>query len=157
MKDISSRPCADPVRRRLLQAAGAAGLSSMVPAAALAASTDNWPSRPINYVVPFAPGGLTDVAARTVARTLSEAHGWNIVIENKAGGSANIGAAYVARAVPDGYTWLAITLTHASNATLFEGRAGYDLLKDLVPVAGLAASSMMVVVNAKSPIAAWLI
>ncbi|RTZ41716.1 tripartite tricarboxylate transporter substrate binding protein [Candidimonas sp. SYP-B2681] len=152
MKDITSRPCADPVRRRLLQVAGAAGLTSLVPAAALAATPDTWPGRPINYVVPFAPGGLTDVAARTVAKTLSDAHGWNIVIENKSGGSANIGAAYVARAVPDGHTWLAITLTHASNATLFAGRAGYDLLKDLVPVAGLAASSMMVVVNAKSPI-----
>lgn len=152
MKPNSSPHCADPVRRKLLQAAGAAGLGGLLPGAVLAAAADGWPDRPINYVVPFAPGGLTDVAARAVAKTLSDAHGWNVVVENKAGGSANIGAAHVARSTPDGYTWLAITLTHASNATLFEGRAGYDLLKDLVPVAGLAASSMMVVVNAKSDI-----
>ena len=152
MKRISLPPCADPVRRRLLQAAGAAGLGGLLPASVLAAGTDGWPSRPVNYVVPFAPGGLTDVAARAVAKALSDAQGWNVVVENRAGGSANIGAAHVARSTPDGYTWLAITLTHASNATLFEGRAGYDLTKDLVPLAGLAASSMMVVVNAKSDI-----
>ncbi|MBB5216379.1 Bug family tripartite tricarboxylate transporter substrate binding protein [Parapusillimonas granuli] len=152
MKPISSRHCADPLRRKLLQAAGAAGLGGLLPGAALGAAADGWPSRPVNYVVPFAPGGLTDVAARAVAKALTDAHGWNVVVENKSGGSANIGAAHVARSAPDGYTWLAITLTHASNATLFEGRAGYDLLKDLTPVAGLAASSMMVVVNAKSDI-----
>lgn len=152
MKSTSFQHCADPVRRRLLQAAAGAGLSGLLPASVLAATADNWPNRPISYIVPFAPGGLTDVAARAVAKALADAHSWNIVVENRAGGSANIGAAHVARSAPDGYTWLAITLTHVANATLFEGRAGYDLLTELVPVAGLAASSMMVVVNAKSDI-----
>lgn len=151
MKLTSSPQGIDPFRRRLLQAAGIAGLGSMLPASMAIAAAD-WPNRPISYIVPFAPGGLTDVAARSVAKTLTDAHGWNIVVENRAGGSANIGAAHVARSTPDGYTWLAITLTHVANSTLFQGRAGYDLLKDLVPVAGIAASSMMVVVNSKSSI-----
>lgn len=149
MKD-NVRVLADIGRRRVLRAAGAAGLLAGLPLKA-ALAKDSWPVSPIDYVVPFSPGGLTDVAARLVGKALGTSQGWNLVIENKPGGNANIGAAYVARARPDGYTWLAITLTHAANATLFKN-SGYDLLKDLAPLAGLAASPMMVVVNAKSPI-----
>ena len=111
-----------------------------------------WPERPINYIVPFPPGGLTDVAARQVGKALGDAERWNVVVENKPGGAANIGAAHVSHAAPDGHTWLAITLSHAANATLFAGRAGYDLIRDLTPLAGLASSPIMVVVNAKSNI-----
>ncbi|ARP93314.1 Bug family tripartite tricarboxylate transporter substrate binding protein [Bordetella genomosp. 13] len=138
-------------RRQTLCAGAAAGLLGILPTGASLAQ-GKWPAQPVNYVVPFPPGGLTDVAARNVAKALNDARRWNVVIENKPGGNANIGAAFVARAQPDGYTWLAITLSHAANATLFEGKAGYDLLKDLTPLAGLASSTMMVVVNAKSPI-----
>lgn len=139
----------DAERRRIIGALGVAGICSVFPAAYAAGA---WPERPINYIVPFPPGGLTDVAARQVGKSLADAQHWNVVVENKPGGNANIGAAQVARAGADGYTWLAITLSHAANATLFEGKTGYDLLKDLTPLAGLAASSMMVVVNAKSDI-----
>jgi tripartite-type tricarboxylate transporter receptor subunit TctC len=139
-------------RRSTLGVLGAASLAVLTPVSRALAQGGQWPQKPINYVVPFPPGGLTDVAARQVAKTVTTAEGWNIVVENKPGGSANIGAAYVARAEPDGCTWLAITMSHAANATLFAGKAGYDLMKDLVPVAGLASSSMMVVVNAKSNI-----
>ncbi|WP_454689395.1 Bug family tripartite tricarboxylate transporter substrate binding protein [Achromobacter aloeverae] len=136
----------------LLGAGALATLTPWLPARAAGGSMDKWPDKPINYVVPFPPGGLTDVAARQAAKALGTAENWNVVVENKPGGSANIGAAYVARAQPDGYTWLAMTLSHAANATLFKGKAGYDLLKDLVPVACMASSSMMVVVNPKSSI-----
>jgi len=141
----------DAARRHILRA-GAAGLLAAAMPGARALSQPAWPAQPVNYVVPFPPGGLTDVAARTVAKALGDAHHWNVVIENKPGGNANIGAAFVARAPADGHTWLAITLSHAANATLFQGKAGYDLLGDLTALAGLASSSMMVVVNAKSPI-----
>ncbi|MGN6579185.1 MAG: Bug family tripartite tricarboxylate transporter substrate binding protein [Bordetella sp.] len=137
-------------RRRLLHAAGAASLLGSLPLKS-ALAQDAWPASPINYVVPFAPGGLTDVAARMVSKALGADKSWNLIVQNKPGGNANIGAAFVARARPDCYTWLAITMTHAANATLFKD-SGYDLLKDLAPLAGLAASPMMVVVNAKSPI-----
>ena len=139
-------------RRATLAAFGAGALATLLPHARVLAQPGAWPEKPINYVVPFPPGGLTDVAARQVARALTTADNWNVVVENKPGGSANIGAAYVARAQPDGYTWLAITMSHAANATLFAGKAGYDLLTDLTPLAGIASSAMMVVVSAKSPI-----
>lgn len=149
MKD-SVHEKVDTGRRRVLRTAGAAGLLGSLPLRA-ALAQDSWPASPIQYVVPFPPGGLTDVAARLVGKALGTSQGWNLIIQNRPGGNANIGAAFVARARPDGYTWLAITMTHAANATLFKN-SGYDLLKDLAPLAGLAASPMMVVVNAKSPI-----
>jgi tripartite-type tricarboxylate transporter receptor subunit TctC len=106
----------------------------------------------IRYVVPFPPGGLTDVMARLVGQQLSIRWGVNVIIENKPGGAGQIGAAAVARAPGDGQTLLAITLTHAANVTLYKGRASYDFQKDLRPVALLAGSPMLVVVPAASPI-----
>ena len=138
----------------MLAAIGAAGLgaSGLLLPGGQALAQKPWPERPINYIVPFPPGGLTDVAARQVGKALGDAERWNVVVENKPGGAANIGAAHVSHAAPDGHTWLAITLSHAANATLFAGRAGYDLIRDLTPLAGLASSPIMVVVNAKSNI-----
>jgi len=144
-----------PVQLQRRKALGLLGAGTLAMAAApfgRACAAEDWPQRPISYVVPFPAGGLTDVAARQVGKALSTSEGWNIVVENRPGGNANIGAAYVARAEPDGHTWLAITLSHAANATLFAGKAGYDLLEDLVPLAGIASSPIMVVVNAKSDI-----
>jgi tripartite-type tricarboxylate transporter receptor subunit TctC len=156
MKRVSTDLPVSPARRSTLGALGtlgaAAGLGLITPFSKALAQGDKWPVKPINYVVPFPPGGLTDVAARQVAKAVTSAEGWNVVVENKPGGSANIGAAYVSRAEPDGCTWLAITMTHAVNVTLFAGKTGYDLMKDLVPLASLASSSMMIVVPAKSDI-----
>ncbi len=105
----------------------------------------------IKYVVPFPPGGLTDVMARTVAQKLAEAWGVAVVVENKAGGNAQIGAEQVARSAPDGGSLLAITLAHAANVSLFPN-AAYSFTKDLRPVALLAGSPMLVVVPANSAI-----
>jgi tripartite-type tricarboxylate transporter receptor subunit TctC len=105
----------------------------------------------IRYVVPFPPGGLTDVMARTVGQALGERWKVNVVIDNRPGGGGQIGADAVAKAPPDGYTLLAITLTHAANVTLFP-RSPYNFSKDLKPVALLAGSPMLVVVPAASPI-----
>lgn len=105
----------------------------------------------IKYVVPFAPGGLTDMMARMVGQKLSESWKVPVVVENRAGGNAQIGADLVAKAAPDGYTLLAITLTHAANVALFP-QAPYHLMRDLRPVALLASSPMLVVVPANSPI-----
>jgi len=105
----------------------------------------------IRYVVPFPPGGLTDVMARSVGQALGERWKLNVVIDNRPGGGGQIGADAVAKAPPDGYTLLAITLTHAANVTLFP-RSPYNFSKDLKPVALLAGSPMLVVVPAGSPI-----
>jgi tripartite-type tricarboxylate transporter receptor subunit TctC len=135
-------------RRSLLL--GAAGL---VPALAFAQAGD-WPraGSTIRYVVPFPPGGLTDVMARLVGEQLGKRWGVNVVIENKPGSGGMIGADAVAKAAPDGNTMLAVTMSHAVNATLFKGKAPYDFQKDLKPVALLAGSPMLVVVPAASPI-----
>jgi tripartite-type tricarboxylate transporter receptor subunit TctC len=110
------------------------------------------PGATLRYVVPFPPGGLTDVMARQVGQQLGERWKVGVVIDNKPGGGAQIGAAEVARAAGDGQTLLAITMTHAANVTLFKGRANYDFQKDLRPVALLAGSPMLVVVPAASPV-----
>lgn len=110
------------------------------------------PGATLRYVVPFPPGGLTDVMARQVGQQLGERWKVNVVIDNKPGGGAQIGAAEVAKAPGDGQTLLAITMAHAANVTLFKGRASYDFQKDLRPVALLAGSPMLVVVPAGSAI-----
>jgi tripartite-type tricarboxylate transporter receptor subunit TctC len=110
------------------------------------------PGATIRYVVPFPPGGLTDVMARQVGQQLGERWKVNVVIDNKPGSGGQIGAAEVAKAPPDGQTLLAITMTHAANATLYKGRAPFDFMKDLKPVALLAGSPMLLVVPAASPI-----
>ena len=105
----------------------------------------------IKYVVPFPPGGLTDVMARSVGQKLAEAWKVPVVVENKAGGNGQIGADLVAKSTPDGSSLLAITLTHAANVSLFPD-APYNFSKDLRPVALLAGSPMLIVVPANSPI-----
>ena len=106
----------------------------------------------LRYVVPFPPGGLTDVMARLVGQQLGTRWGITAVIDNKPGNGGQIGADVVAKAPGDGYSLLAITLTHAANVTLFKGKAPYDLQRDLKPVALLAGSPMLVVVPATSPV-----
>ncbi len=134
-------------RRDLLKTAAL----SLLPAAAWA---QDYPKAgaTIRYVVPFPPGGLTDVMARLVGQQLGERWKVSVVIDNKPGSGGQIGAADVAKAAGDGQTLLAITMTHAANATLFKGKAPFDFQKDLRPVALLAGSPMLVVVPAASPI-----
>ena len=104
-------------------------------------AAQEYPTKPVRYVVPFPPGGLTDVMARNVGQKLGEKWKQPVVVDNRAGGNAQIGAELVAKAPGDGYTLLAVTLTHAVNATLFPA-APYSLQKDLTPVAraGVAAA-----------------
>ena len=120
------------------------------------AQTSDYPKvgSTIRYVVPFPPGGLTDVMARLVGQQLAERWKTTVVIDNKAGGGGQIAADFVAKSAPDGNTLLAITLTHAANVTLFP-KAPFSFTKDLRPVALLASSPMLIVVPASSPIASF--
>jgi tripartite-type tricarboxylate transporter receptor subunit TctC len=133
-------------RREVLVAAAATAVGPL----AWAQTAAPLPSS-IRYVVPFPPGGLTDVMARIAGARLADALKVPVVVENKAGGNAQIGAEQVAKGPADGSQILAITLAHAANATLFPN-ARYELLKDLTPVALLAGSPMLIVVPAGSPI-----
>ena len=108
------------------------------------------PGITIRYVVPFEPGGLTDIMARVAGQRLAENWKVNVVIENRAGGNAQIGAAHVAKSqVADGSQILAVTQSHAVNVTLFPD-APFSLTRDLRPVALLADSPMLVVVPVAS-------
>lgn len=142
-------------RRRLLLATASTALTA-VPTLAQAITANPGQTFPkpgtiLKYIVPFAPGGLTDVMARIVGQKLGDAWKVPLIVENKAGGNAQIGAELVAKGPSDGSQLLAITLTHVANVSLFPN-APYSFVKDLRPVALLAGSPMLVVVPANSPI-----
>lgn len=121
-----------------------------LPLIAQAQPAPAFPDRPVRYIVPFTPAGLTDIMARLVAQKLSETWNRPVVVENRAGGNAMIGADAAAKSPPDGHTLLAITLTHAVNVSLFPN-APYDLMRDFVPVSVLGSLPLVVVVNAANP------
>ncbi len=128
-----------------------AGLPAAALLPAVARAQAGFPDRPVRYVVPFPPGGLTDIMARLVGQKLSDIWGRPVVIENRAGGNALIGADAVAKAAPDGHALLAITMTHAVNASLFPN-APYNFRQDLTTISVLGSLPLVVVVNAeKSP------
>ena len=98
-------------RRRALQSLSAAGLYATLPAFA---QDGPWPAKALSYIVPFTPGGSTDVIGRTVAQKLAEALKQPVVVDNKPGAAGAVGAAYVAKSKPDGYTLFGGTIsTHA--------------------------------------------
>ena len=107
-----------------------------------------WPNKPVKIVVPFAPGGTTDILARAVAPELSKAFGQQFVVENKAGAGGNLGAEVVAKSAGDGYTLLMGTVgTHGINRALY-AKLPYDPFKDFVPVSLVAAVPNVMVINA---------
>src|SRR5204863_3459339 len=112
-----------------------------------AAFAQDYPSRPITLVVPYAAGGGNDVMARIVAEKMSKSLGQQIVIENKGGAGGSIATRQVAKAAPDGYTLgLGGTGTLAINPTLYPN-VGYDPRKDFVPVGLIATSALVVLLN----------
>lgn len=140
-------------RRDLLRRGVAVALPALgaAPSSIWAQTEYPKPGSTIRYVVPFPAGGLTDVMARGVGQQLGERWKVSVVIDNKPGSGGQIGADAVAKAPGNGYFLLAVTLTHAANATLFP-KAPFSFQKDLKPVALLAGSPMLVVVPGSSPI-----
>ena len=138
---------------------GAAGRLALIAFAALAMSsafsTDPalalYPDRIVRIVVPFAPGGGSDVIARALAQEMTRDLGASVIIENKPGAGTIIGTQAVATSAPDGYTLLLGTFSHAVNPSL-NARLPYDVKRDFAPVALLARSFNIVVVNPGSPI-----
>lgn len=134
-----------PTRRTVLSAAAA-----LLPAARTAAQPAAYPDRPVRYIVPFTPAGLTDIMARLLAQRLSEVWPRPVVVENRPGGNALVGIEVAAKSPPDGHTLAAVTLTHAVNVGLFP-HAPYDLLRDFAAVSILGSLPLVVCVNPANP------
>jgi tripartite-type tricarboxylate transporter receptor subunit TctC len=135
-------------RRQFLRlAAGAAAL----PALSSTARAQAFPSRPIRLIVPFPPGGPTDIVARPLAQLLGDELKTSIIIDNRGGAGGSLGANVVARSAPDGYTLLMATVgTNAINTALYKNLA-YDAVRDFTPIALVAAAPVAIVVHPSLP------
>ncbi|WP_353210603.1 tripartite tricarboxylate transporter substrate-binding protein [Rhodovarius sp.] len=122
-----------------------------LPALALPALAQSWPTRSLRIVVPFGPGGPTDVVARILANGLSAALGQPVVIENRGGAGGNIGVTAASRAPADGYTLLVTSTGFVINAGLFRN-PGYDPVRDFVALTEIGASPDVFLARAESPI-----
>ncbi len=122
-----------------------------LPWAVPAAAQERWPSKPVRMVVPFAPGGSTDVIARMVGQKLSVIWGQPVVIDNRTGAGGNVGADLVAKSAADGYTLLMASGSITINPQLYK-RMPFDTKKDLVPITNVASGPMLVVVPEGSPV-----
>jgi len=136
-----------PRRQFLHLAAGAAAL----PAVSRIASAQTYPSRPVRVIVPFAPGGPTDIFARLVAQKLSERFGKQFYVENIGGAGGNVGMGQGAKAAPDGYTMLVVATTIVVNPTLYD-RVPFDPYKDFDPVTLAVTSPEVLSVNPSLPV-----
>jgi tripartite-type tricarboxylate transporter receptor subunit TctC len=121
-----------------------------VPVAAQGSST-TYPMKPVRIIVPNAPGGLADTAARIVAAKLAETFGQQFIVDNRPGAGGTIGTAVAARAVPDGYTLLVVFDSHVTNPHLFR-QLDYDTVNDLAPVSLLVRGPLVLVVNPHLPV-----
>jgi tripartite-type tricarboxylate transporter receptor subunit TctC len=125
-----------------LMAAHAAGLR--------AAGAQAYPARPVRIIVGFAAGGAADIVARLMAQWLSQRLGQSFIVENRPGAGSNTAAEAVVRAPPDGYTLLHVTVSNAINQTLYD-KLGFDIRRDIAPVASIYGSPGVLVVNPAVP------
>jgi tripartite-type tricarboxylate transporter receptor subunit TctC len=141
------------MRQRLLLAlVTIVGIAAIGVAAPAAAQAPAYPTKPVRLVVPFPPGGATDIIARAVAQKLGETLGQSIVVDNRPGAGGNVGTELVAKAAPDGYTLEMGTVgTHAINASLY-AKMPYDNVKDFAPIILVAGVPNVLEVNPTLPI-----
>jgi len=118
---------------------------------ASAGLTQGFPSKPVRLVVPFAPGGTNDIAARGIAPELGEALGQQVVVENRAGAGGQIGAEAVAKSPPDGHTLMMASSSVMTNAPAVYSKLRYDILKDFVPIGRVGELPLVIVVHPSVP------
>jgi tripartite-type tricarboxylate transporter receptor subunit TctC len=135
-----------PRRRFLHLAAGAVAL----PAMSRVARAQSYPTKPVRFVVGYAPGGGNDIVARLIGHWLSEQLGQAFVIENRPGAATNIATEAVVNAPPDGYTLLLVGVPNAVNATLYENLS-FNFIRDIAPVAGIVRSANIIAVHPSVP------
>jgi len=132
-------------RRLVLQGLSA---TALVP---FSAKSQSFPTKPIRFVMPYAPGGSSEILARPIAQELSRTLGQSVFVDFKPGGGTTIGADFVAKSAPDGHTLVMMLSAHAINATLMP-KLRYDTVKDFAPITIAATLPLVVVVPAQSPI-----
>jgi tripartite-type tricarboxylate transporter receptor subunit TctC len=118
---------------------------------ALHAQGAAWPNKPIRWIVPYTPGGITDNATRLVVQKVQEQTGWTIVVENKPGANSMLGADLAAKAAPDGHTFLTVIAAHAANATLYAGKMPFDPVKSFAPVSLVGIAPLIMTANNALP------
>ena len=119
---------------------------------ALLAQGAAWPNKPIRWIVPYTPGGITDNATRLVVQKVQEQTGWTIVVENKPGANSILGADLAAKAAPDGHTFLTVIAAHAANATLYAGKLPFDPVKSFAPVSLVGIAPLIMTANNNLPV-----
>ena len=125
--------------------------AALLAALATSAFAQGYPTKPAKVIVPYPPGGPTDIVARVVSQKLSEQMGQQFIVENRPGAGGNIGAEAVAKSPADGYTLLVATTAHAINPALFKS-LGYNLVKDFAPVSQLTSGPLVIVANPSLPV-----
>jgi tripartite-type tricarboxylate transporter receptor subunit TctC len=143
-------PRAALARRSLVAACAALGLAAVVPAAHAQGPSAAWPTKPVTLVVPFPPGGTTDVLARALAEKLGPALGQTVIVENKPGAGATLGAEFVAKGQPDGHVLLVGAVHHTIASSVYR-KLGYDFARDFAPITTIALVPNVLVVNAANP------
>src|ERR671912_763212 len=119
--------------------------------ATFSAAAADYPTRPIRYLVAFAPGGINDIMARIVAEKLTESWGQPVIVDNRPGAGGNLAAGILARTNADGYTFMNISTAHTISQTLYT-RLDYNLERDLTPVTVLGNSPLIMVIHAGLPV-----
>lgn len=127
-------------------------LLAAMAAAPVTASAQAWPTKPIRFVMPYPPGGSSDILARPIANEMTKSLGQPVVIEYKPGGGSTIGADNIAKSAPDGHAIVMLLTAHAINASLMP-KLPYDTLKDFTSITLAATQPLVVEVNAQAPIA----
>ena len=125
-------------------------LGALLLAAAMVANAQNWPAKPVHFIVPFPPGGSVDPLARLLGAKLTDSLKHQFIVENKPGASGSIGAAQVAKSPPDGYTFLFVFDTHAVNPSLIPNMP-FDTAKDLAPVMLVGTAPMAIATHPNKP------
>ncbi len=130
-------------------AVGAALLAAGLAAGNALAQKSSYPTKPIRLIVPFVPGGGTDIVARAMAQKLTEAFGQSVIVDNRAGGGGTIGVETAVRAAPDGYTLIMVSASYSTNAAIF--KLPYDPINDITPISLIGESAFMVALHPSVP------
>ena len=137
---------------RMISLRGAIGAALFAVCAHFAGAVQaaDYPTRPLRYVVAFAPGGINDIMARIVAQKLNESWGQPVIVDNRPGAGGNLAAELVSKTTPDGYTFMNISTAHTIAQTLYR-KLNYSLERDLTPVVVLGTAPLIMVVNPGIP------